>query len=263
MPYGNGEAMITLLPASILKNKMEYAVKNNIFPEIDLANTTVSVHLATLNEEVFVESTLQSLVSQKIYQQYHDSGSIELVLVDSHSEDKTVEIAKPYVDKVLDVSRGKMTARREAIEQTDADIIISVDSGDFYPPIFANLLLRWFRDPEVVAVTGSEVPTAEVPLILSTFQIWENYAYHRLQGRGMAMRRDAFFKSGGWDETVNQYNVLTIQREEEKRFYYKMKSVGKVITDNQAVVYAVPRRFMWRSRKMRKYQKEIIKKGRF
>ena len=255
--------MITPLPASILKNRMEYSVKNNIFPELDLANTTVSVHLATLNEEVFVERTLQSLVSQKLYQQYHDSGLIELVLIDSHSEDKTVEIAKPYVNRVLDVSRGKMTARREAIEQTDADIIVSVDSGDQYPPIFLHLLLRWFSDPEVVAVTGSEVPTAEVPLIPSTLQIWENFIHHRLQGRGMAMRCDAFFESGGWDETINQSNVMTIWPEEEMRFYHKMEKLGKVITDYQAVVYAEPRRFMWRTPEMRKYRKEIRSGGRF
>ena len=250
--------MIAPLPTSLLKRKMEYAVKTEQYPPINLEDIgTVSIHLSTLNEESFVESTLQSLVSQKVYQEYRNSGLIELVLVDSHSEDKTVEIAKPYVDRVLLVSRGKITARREAIEQTDADIIVSVDSGDQYPPNFLNLLLRWFSDPEVVAVTGSAVPTEKVPLIPSTLAIWENFVHHRLQGRGMAMRRDAFFKSGGWDETVNQSNVMTIWPEEEMRFYRKMEKVGKVITDYQAVVYAVPRRLMWRSQEMRKYRREI------
>lgn len=260
--------LIPLLITLKLKQQMEHAVKTKQYPPVNLKNIgKISIHLATLNEGLFIEPTLQSLVSQQLYQQYRNTGLIELVLVDSHSEDHTVDIAKPYVDRILLTSRGKMTARREAIEQTDADIIISADAADIYPPMFLNLLLRWFYNPEIVAVTGSEVPApdANIPLVLSMFVVWENFAYRRLQGRGMAIRRDAFFESGGWDETVNQYNILTIQKEEERRFYYKMKSVGKVVTDQQAVVYAVPRRVMWRTpnSEMRNYRKEIIKGKRF
>jgi len=251
--------LVPLLIASKAKQRMEHSVKSEYCPPIRLEDIgTVSIHLATLNEEAFVEPTLQTLVSQKLYQQYRNTGLIELVLVDSHSEDRTVEIAKPYVDRIIIASRGKITARREAIELTDADIIVGVDSGDFYPPNFLNLLLRWFYDPEVVAVTGSEVPTPDVPLFLSMFQVFENFVYRRLQGRGMAMRRDAFFKAGGWDESVYQYNVVLVQIEEEQRLYYRLKSVGKVITDQQAVVYATPRRLMpARTPELEKYRSEI------
>jgi len=74
----------------------------------------------------------------------------------------------------------------------------------------------------------------------------------------MAMRRDAFFKAGGWNESVYQYNIVLVQIEEEQRLYYRLKSVGKVITDQQAVVYAVPRRFMpTRTPGLKKYQSKF------
>jgi len=226
----------------ILKEQMEYAVKNEIYPDVDMDKIgTVSIHLGTLNEENFIYDTLKSLTEQRLYQENRDK--IELVLVDSYSDDNTVEIAKPYVDRVLLVSRGRLTARREAIEQTEADIIVGVDAGDYYSPNFLHLLLRWFEDPEVVAVTGSELPVATAPLYIKVAQLWSNVLWFRLQGRGMAMRRDAFFKCGGWDESIDQTSVTVLQQEEEFALYIKLSKIGKVISDHSAAVYGSSRRF--------------------
>ena len=225
-----------------LKEQMEYAVKNEIYPEVDLDKIgTVSIHLGTLNEESFIYDTLESLTKQELYQENRDK--IELVLVDSYSDDNTVELAKPYVDKVLLVNRGRLTARREAIEQTDADIIVGVDSGDIYPPMFLNFLLRWFEDPEVVAVTGSELPVDTASIFIKAAQLWSNVLWVRLQGRGMAMRRNAFFECGGWDESIDQTSVTVLQQEEEFALYNKLSKIGKVKNDYSAVVYGSSRRF--------------------
>ena len=226
----------------LLKNHMEYATKNEIYPDVDMNKIgTVSIHLGTLNEENFIYDTLESLTKQRLYQK--NRNKIELVLVDSYSDDNTVEIAKPYVDRVLLVSRGRLTARREAIEQTDTDIIVGVDSGDLYPPNFLHLLLRWFEYPEVVAVTGSELPVATAPIFIKVAQLWSNVLWSRLQGRGMAMRRDAFFEVDGWDESIDQTSVTILQQEEEFALYDKLSKIGKVIKDYNAVVYGSSRRF--------------------
>ena len=226
----------------LLKNQMEYTAKNEIYPEVDMDKIgTVSIHLGTLNEENFIYDTLESLTKQRLYQENRDK--IELILVDSYSDDNTVEIAKPYVDRILLVSRGRLTARREAIEQTDADIIVGVDSGDYYPPMFLNYLLRWFEDPEVVAVTGSELPVETASVLIKAAQLWSNVLWSRLQGRGMAMRRDVFFECGGWDESIDQTSVTVLQQEEEFALYNKLSRIGKVIKDYSAVVYGSSRRF--------------------
>lgn len=239
--------LLRLLVTLRLKDGIERSVKSGLYPEVDLANIgKTSIHLATLNEELWVEPTLRSLVDQELYQQYHDSGTIELVLADSDSEDRTVEIAQPYVDHVLHVNRGKITARTEAIEKSeDADIIVSVDSGDIYPQGYLNLLLRHFSDPDVVAVSGSKLLKGrDKPLYYKAGIIWMDYLVtSHLWGDAMAMRRDAFLRSGGWDKSVAQQDVKKLWVEEEVNLYRRMQGVGKVIIDKEAVAYDMRTRF--------------------
>ena len=59
----------------------------------------------------------------------------------------------------------------------------------------------------------------------------------------MAMRRDAFFECGGWDESIDQTSVTVLQQEEEFALYNKLSKIGKVIRDYSAVVYGSSRRF--------------------
>lgn len=231
------------ITTSAIKYRMEYAVRNELYPEVDLDNKKVSIHLSTLNEEQFIVPTLESLINQRLYIENRDK--IELVLVDSYSEDNTIKLAEPYVDRILKVNRGKLTARREAIEQSpSADIIVSVDSGDWYPPNWLHLMLRHFSDEDVVAVTCSEISMDDSPIHIQVGVIWANVIHRRLQGRGMAIKREAFFECGGWNESINQQNIKELWQEEEFNLYTRMKKVGKVITDYEAVVYCPPRRFL-------------------
>ena len=224
-----------------LKNQMEYAVKSEMYPYVNLEDTTVSVQLATLNEQHSVVDTLKSLVQQRLYQENRDN--IELVLVDSHSDDLTVRLAKPYVDRIVDAPRGVLNTRTEGIKSTDADIIVTVDSDDTYPPNFLNMLLRHFNEnPDVVATTGVHL-YKDTAALLQTVDIWANLLMSRLQGCGTAFYRDAFNEVGGWDLSIDQFNINRVFEEEEINLYYRLAEIGKVIKDLQALVYASPRRF--------------------
>jgi hypothetical protein len=44
-----------------LKEQIEYETKNGIYPDIELGDTTVEIHLLTLNEENWVLSSLETL----------------------------------------------------------------------------------------------------------------------------------------------------------------------------------------------------------
>ena len=255
-----------------LKDGIERTVKSGLYPEVDLEIVgKTSIHLSTLNEELWVELTLRSLVEQKLYEQYHDNGQIELVLADSYSEDRTVEIAEPYVDRILMVGKGKLTARREAIEQSkDADIIVSVDSGDFYFKGYLNVLLRHFTDPNVVAVTGSKLLKGrDKPIYSKAGIIWMNYLVtSHLWGDAMAMRRDAFLRCGGWDESVMQQDINKLWVEEEVNLYKKLSKVGKIINEKEAVAYDTRTRFqcnrrVYETEEMRRYCEEVEKGKRF
>lgn len=231
------------LSSAALNHKITNATNNGMYPIIDPGNTTISIHILTLNEEVLVESTLQTIVEQPMFQEYHPSN-IELVLVDSNSEDNTVDIAANYVDRVISTPRGKLTARRIGIEQSDADIIVSTDSGTYYPDGWLNLLLRHFEDEDVVAVGGTTLPVpGSVGTLFNVGLWWYNRLFLKLLGRNSAFRRDAFFETGGWDETIDQTNVYEMVKEEEIDFRKKMKEVGTVVRDLEAVCYEDYRRY--------------------
>jgi len=257
---GAGATCASALLTYIMKNHIGHALNSQSCPEVNVNNTTISIHLATLNEQDFIVPTLQTLTSQQLYKT--NRNNIELVLVDSYSTDKTVELAQPYVDKILFVGKGKLTARREAIEQSLSDIIVSVDSGDLYHPCFLNYLIQPFSDPSVVAVIGSEIALPNAPVYVSIAMIWSNYVWARAFGCGMAMRRHSFLDVGCFDESIDQTDVNAMVEEEERNLYKKLSSVGRVVRAYNAVIYKSPRRFLC-STDQPGYCNQILSKGRF
>jgi len=224
----------------MLRERIEGAIRRGEYPDIDLS-TTVAIHLPTLNEEHFVEDTLRTLVSQPLYEQYNPS-KLKIVLIDSHSDDRTVEIAEQYVDEVIFTPRGKLTARRIAIERETADIIVAVDAGTLYPEGWLNWLLMPFSDTEVVAVGGTSLYMDPVPWYVQLGVIWANLG-NFLSGRNSAFRREAWYAAGGWDESIDQTDAAAMVIEEEVNFWTKMSKVGKVVKELRAVCYESPRRF--------------------
>ena len=58
----------------------------------------ISIIIITKNESSYIEKTLGNLQSLRL------NYGIEIILVDGNSNDKTVKIAKPYVDKIITCS---------------------------------------------------------------------------------------------------------------------------------------------------------------
>ncbi|MCL2760593.1 MAG: glycosyltransferase family 2 protein [Desulfuromonadales bacterium] len=82
--------------------------------------TKISVVIITLNEESCIERCLKSV-----------AWADEIIVVDSGSNDKTVEIAKKYTDKVFDVPwRGFGLQKQAAVERASYDRIFSIDSDE-------------------------------------------------------------------------------------------------------------------------------------
>jgi len=200
--------------------------------EVELGDVRVSIHLPVYNEEGWIEETLRSLVNQPLYKRYkflyrEEESPIRIIVLDSCSTDNTVEIAKRYADAVLEVPRGKLNARHAGIEWDDADIVVAVDAGDFYPEGWLSTLLEPFSDPDVVATHGSVLsrdPLYRVPTA------WFNLVRPRreLSGRNSAFRTWAYWEVGGFDLSVNQLDRRELQIEEEFRFLDKLKKVGRV-----------------------------------
>lgn len=220
-----------------------------------------SIVMCSLNEEGFIERTLQSLEDQNVFTENPDS--FERILIDSNSEDETVSIAEDYGWKVYQAPRGKLTARHIGMEKAEGEIIVSVDADTFYPPNWLNLVLRWFRQPIVGVVTPRLVDPTE-NLAVSYISTWMSLidtgplliGGMRAPGQGMALYKQAYFDVGGFDLNINQRNVHEMVREEEIRFAMKLRRLGRVPVEWQAPCFTSLRRVMG-FKKGKKYEKFI------
>jgi glycosyltransferase involved in cell wall biosynthesis len=131
----------TWVRASV-RAKMEASVRTfrrGCFPVYPLP-VTLSVVLITYNEEANLSRTLdsvQSLVSD---------GQGEIIVVDSGSTDRTVEIAKSFGAQVfVEVWKGYSAQKNSAIEKATGDWILSLDADEEVDAALAREVLWLLR----------------------------------------------------------------------------------------------------------------------
>ncbi|WP_414468700.1 glycosyltransferase family 2 protein [Methanobacterium sp. ACI-7] len=97
----------------------------------------ISVIINTLNEEKYIKNCLESV-----------KWADEILLVDMYSEDKTVEIAKRYTDRILYYERiGYVEpARKFAFENTLNEWVLIVDADELVPKKLKERLIQIVED---------------------------------------------------------------------------------------------------------------------
>lgn len=95
----------------------------------------VSVVVCTRNEEKYIKRCLDALRNQTI--------KPEIVIVDGHSTDKTVSIAKKYADKIVkDNGKGIADARNVGWKASTNDIIAYCDADCIVPSNWIETILN-------------------------------------------------------------------------------------------------------------------------
>jgi glycosyltransferase involved in cell wall biosynthesis len=96
---------------------------------------TLSVVVITFNEEANIALTLESV------RPLVAGGKGEIIVVDSGSTDRTVEIAKSYGAKVfVEEWKGYAAQKNSAIEKATGDWVLSLDGDESLEPELANLV---------------------------------------------------------------------------------------------------------------------------
>jgi glycosyltransferase involved in cell wall biosynthesis len=193
-----------------------------------------SIVMCSLNEEGFIEKALQSLEDQNVISEFPDK--FEFILVDSHSEDKTVDIAEDYGWTVYQAPRGKLTARELGMKKAKGEVVVSVDCDTLYGCNYLNLMLQWFRHPDVVGVVAPRLVDPEENLLATYLSVWMSMidvgpllaGGMRAPGQSVAFYRQAYFDIGGFNLNINQQNVHEMVREEEIAFAMKLRRLGRV-----------------------------------
>ena len=197
----------------------------------------VSVVIPSLNEEKYIGKCIKSIVDQKI--------KAEIIVVDSKSEDKTTEIALQYATKVVTGKVGNISINRQlGAEISTGDVIVTADADTIYPKDWLERIVKYFEEDErIVAVSGPTIPIREESVFMDRFfYLLGNLSLiilHRLgvvwfRGSNSAYRREAFFKSGGYDPKL--------EAREDSDLSKKVAKFGKTIFDWNIVAMTSMRR---------------------
>lgn len=113
----------------------------------------VSVIIRTYNEERWIGTCLQRVFSQDF------DGDIEVIIVDSYSTDKTIEIAKQYDTKIVYLPYSPGRSINYGIENSDGEYIIILSAHAI--PVdnkWMHNLIKNLDDPNVAGVYGKHIP---------------------------------------------------------------------------------------------------------
>lgn len=157
----------------------------------------LSIIIPTKNEEKNITRCLRSIKKQTY------KGHIEIILVDNHSEDRTVAIATPYVSEVIIAGPERSAQRNVGAQRARGKWLLFVDADMELSPDVLE---------ECLTLTQERVIE---PIIAIT----EKGVGHTFWGKALALERNCyvytfwlqaarffprhyFLKYGGYDETL-------------------------------------------------------------
>lgn len=105
----------------------------------------ISIVIPTLNEEKYLPNMLTSILRQQ------NAPSFEIIVADYNRTDKTVEIAKRFVNKVAqNCEKSSAHARQAGSKLAEGELIAFIDADVILPPKFLATIPKNFKDPNVV-----------------------------------------------------------------------------------------------------------------
>jgi dolichol-phosphate hexosyltransferase len=115
-------------------------------------DTKIEVIIPTLNEERTLGAVIKDIRSLSL------SVNVSILVVDGGSTDRTINICKiENVRYILQKAKGKGGAIREAIEQSDADIVVFIDGDGTYSVSDLESMLEPLLNDQADMVVGSRI----------------------------------------------------------------------------------------------------------
>ena len=124
-------------------------MENNIFNELSTF-PKISIIVACLNEEKFIERCLESLINQD-YQ-----GEFDIIIADGGSQDKTIEIINKFsanynnIKLINNPKKIQASGRNLAIAQSDAEYVAYLDAHRTAEKSWLSQLWQCYAEKSVV-----------------------------------------------------------------------------------------------------------------
>jgi len=199
-----------------------------------LEKMKISAVIPTFMEEHYVESLLSKLAEVE--------PPIEIIVVDSVSQDKTAEIARRFTEKVYQITeRGISKARNYGAAHASGSLLVFLDADVKLPTNFAKNLYEVFKDARVVGATCNIMPEhgtcfekAFFKFYNSLIQMTAKFKPHA-QGKFFVTRKKEFMQVSGFDESLPCM--------EDHELAHRLSKLGKIVFMSDLTVYESMRRF--------------------
>ncbi len=157
----------------------------------------LSIIIPTLNEADYITSTLSSIIVNKCYE-----NKPEIIVVDSGSTDNTADIARPLVDKLIQLkslSSGKWEALNNGAEISCGEVLLFLDADTVVPKDYDKEIENVFINKNIVGgafeftLDGRQFGLRVVELI-NRVRYRVRHSFYGDQG--FFVRSDIFHKAG-------------------------------------------------------------------
>jgi glycosyltransferase involved in cell wall biosynthesis len=163
-----------------------------------------SIVIRAHNEEKHIDQLLQGIGHQSV-------SPVEIILVDSGSTDRTIEIATKYPVRLVHISPSQFTFGRSlniGIAEASADLVV-LASAHVYPvyPDWLKTLLRPFADDRVALTYGKQRGNDQSKFAEhQIFKQWFPDLPHPMQSHPFCNNANAAIRKSLWEE--NPYDEL-------------------------------------------------------
>ncbi|MCX7876372.1 MAG: glycosyltransferase [Melioribacteraceae bacterium] len=204
-----------------------------------------SVIIPTLNEEKLLPNLLQQF-SNELRKKY----KIEIIVADSGSKDKTIEIAKEKCDKVIEKNGADIKnisfGRYIGAKNSTGEILIFLNADVLFDDInyfFEYLENNFVKSIYVACTCKIKVFPNEEKFIDKIFSAFINCYVHALNSIGIGMMRgECQIIRKSVYENVGGYNI-NLYAGEDFEISTRIRKKGKILFAKNLIIYESPRRY--------------------
>ena len=154
--------------------KQEQQSDEKIFSNTEREEVKIEIIIPTLNEEKTIEELINNIHSCLL------PIELSILVIDGGSTDRTVDICKSRnVRFLVQKGKGKGNAMREAVDHSEADIVVFIDGDGTYSPSDLGLLLEPLLNGKSDMVVGSRILGKRQRGAISIFHTLGNKLFNR------------------------------------------------------------------------------------
>lgn len=168
----------------------------------------ISIVIPCLDEEDYVGKLLNDLAHQ------HGAAAFEVIVVDSDSEDNTIDVAKEFADAlpltVIELEeRGVSRARNAGADAASGEWLFFLDAKVRIDPEYIRKVFNTLHTHQADFGTSSFNTKSWHPFDKIFFWLWSRgfwYSYRKgeylMNGSTMFIKRDLHVQNGGFDQNI-------------------------------------------------------------